>query len=53
MVVVQKAISDRRRLLKETKEKRDAAKVEAHWMRKKKEVVEAKCKDLEREKKIK
>lgn len=52
MVAVQKAISNGRRLLNETKEKRDAAKVEAHWMGKKNEDAEAKCKDLERDKKI-
>ncbi|KAL6324723.1 hypothetical protein AAG906_017063 [Vitis piasezkii] len=45
-----KAITDGERLLKETKKEKKVAKVEACRMGEEKEVVEAKCKDVDQEK---
>lgn len=50
MIATRKTISDGKRLLKKAKEEREAAKIEACRMGEGKEVVEAKCKDLEQEK---
>ena len=50
LVAAQKAIIDGGKLLKETEEEREVAKVEACRMREEREVAESKCKDAEQEK---
>lgn len=46
LAAAQIAIVDAGRLLKEAKEGRGAAKVDACWMKDENEVVEAKCKEV-------
>ncbi|KAJ9701495.1 hypothetical protein PVL29_006724 [Vitis rotundifolia] len=50
MAAAQKAISDRERLLKETKKENEVAKAKARRMGEEKKVAETKCKYVEREK---
>ena len=50
LATAQKAITDERKLLKETEEEMEMAKAEVCWMRDERETEEAKCKDAEQKK---
>lgn len=47
LAAAQKAILDKERLLKKANKEMEAVKTEAHRMGEEKQVVEAKCKDME------